>query len=607
MSPSRLPRALAALLLAAALPACGAGARYPTRPAPETLPAGSPLLSETLGQTDAWLRHYLMAGQPDSALLLLEDGRGTAPRDRLLRELQRGVVLHYAGRYDESNAAFEWAEAEAESRYTRSLSQAAGSLAINDAVVDYTPPPPEMAMIPYYRMLNYLALGSTDGTLVEARKANAYLERIRTGAREPCVGEAFVQWMTGLVYSGAGERNDALVSYRQAQRAYDACAALDGASAPSALGADLYHAARAVGIGEVADSAAARYQLPAVLAPGDEAQLVLLLEHGWVAHRASEDIHVPIFPEDVKGIGGGDDPSALETAALMGARLAANLLEQSRWGSVYDEHPVVQAADMADGAHVLKFAWPVARLEASAPAGVRVVVNGVEREPALAEDLSAAVVRRWEARRAASIGRMVTRGILKYVAARELERKAEKEGGEVAGWLAGRAANLAGNLLERADTRSWSLLPDRISVARLSLPPGEHEVRIEVLGEGGEVLETLDYGKVSLSPGGTLILNRRVWGGGEGDFARFTRLPKPDVPVPTPAVAAGAAPAADSAAPVSVPAEMREAARTEQKAGKADSEESRRERPRCAPRVTSTGQVPAVGRALPTPRGAGCQ
>ncbi|HEX8431703.1 MAG TPA: hypothetical protein VF625_10455 [Longimicrobium sp.] len=519
------PRAAAAVLLAAALAGCAGGGHYPARPAPETLAAGSPLLSESLGPTDAWLRHYLMTGKADSALALLRQER-VAPRDDLLRHLQLGVVLHHAGEWAESNAAFEWAEGEAERRYTRSVSQTAGMLLVNDGVVAYTPPPAEMAMIPYYRMLNYLALENGAESVVEARKANAYLERIRQGAGEPCVGEGFVQYLTGLVYDGAGERRDALVSYRQAERGYDACS---GGAAPAALGADLYRAARAAGVADVADSAAARYRVAgvAVNGAGTGGELVVLVEQGWVAHRAPTDIHLPIPRDEMDALESGDAGLITEAAGRLSAHLLGNVMEQAQWGSTTDER--FQLADAASGAYIMKMAWPSSRLEACAPRSVRLVVDGDTVEPpASASDLSAAVTRRWDAQRPGMLSRMVARGLAKYVMGRAAERKAEKQGGEMAGWLAGRVANLAGNALERADTRSWSLLPDRIAVSRLTLPPGPHDIRIEVLNADGTVAQTVDLGRVTLEAGSTRILHRRVWGGEMGGAERLVHTaPRP--------------------------------------------------------------------------------
>ncbi|HEU0016324.1 MAG TPA: hypothetical protein VFQ45_21775, partial [Longimicrobium sp.] len=111
--------------------------------------------------------------------------------------------------------------------------------------------------------------------------------------------------------------------------------------------------------------------------------------------------------------------------------------------------------------------------------------------------------------------------------------KAKKEGGEAAGFLAGLVANVGGNALERADTRSWSLLPDRVSVARLSLPPGEHRVSIEVTGEDGTVA-TLDLGTVAVAAGETVVRSRRVWGVEMGDLA--ARRPADHAPLASAAV-----------------------------------------------------------------------
>jgi hypothetical protein len=81
------------------------------------------------------LRSHLAAGDWQTALARVDARPGG--RDRLLELLQRGHVLHYAGRFEESNAAFQLAEDLAASLYTRSISQAAASLIVNDLAVDY--------------------------------------------------------------------------------------------------------------------------------------------------------------------------------------------------------------------------------------------------------------------------------------------------------------------------------------------------------------------------------------------------------------------------------------------------------------------------------------
>jgi tetratricopeptide (TPR) repeat protein len=523
---SRLVRIAAAPVIALALAACGAGAgAYPRMPAPESLPANSPLLSRTLGRTDAWLRYYVMEGQADSAVALLDDGSRVRPHDELVRHLQLGLVYHYAGKWEASNAAFEWAETEAEQRWTRSLTQQAGQLIVNDAVVDYVPAAGEMALIPYYRMLNYLALGSTDGALVEARKASEWLARI-SDRKDPCVGDGFVHFLAGLTFRGAGERSDALVSYRNAERSFAACGGKDGAAAPDWLGAELYRAAVDAGVRDVADSAAARYRLATFARRPDPqtGDLVLFVENGWVAHRASADVHVPIFPADVDGVDRDDDGQVLAAATRVVANLVGNLQEQAYWGQALDDRPDFQLAAAADGAYVMKLAWPESRLEASDAPRVRVVVDSVAVDAPVVEDVSAVMFRRWQSQRPGVFTRMVARAMVKYMAAHKLETSTRDKHGETAGWIAGRLANVAANALERADTRSWTLLPDHISVARFTLPAGEHAVRLEVLDESGAVEQTVDLGRITLQPRGTLVLNHRVWGMEMGDVRRlYTR------------------------------------------------------------------------------------
>jgi hypothetical protein len=522
--------------------------------------------------------------------MLLAEHAGTAPRDELLRKLQLGLVFHRAGRWAESNAAFEWAERAADDRYARSLHQSAGTLLVNDGVSDYRPARPEMAMIPYYRMLNYLALGQQEEALVEARKASALVSGLNDdGKRQPCAGEGFVEYLAGLVYRSAGDRNDALVSFRGAERAFDACSGRGAGGAPPELGTDLFHTARALGVREVADSARARYKLVALpAAPGaGTGELVVLVEHGWVAHRAPQDIHVPIAREEMDSLDGRDDAFQGAAAARISGRLIHNLLEQSVWGSAADEDPGYQVADALGGAYILRMAWPVYRMEACAPQRLRVVVadsgeaEPMTGDPRVVQDLSSAMVRSFEATRPLMFTRMVGRGIAKYLVTRELERHADKKGGEFAGFLAGRLANAAGNALERADTRSWSLLPDRISVSRFSLPAGEHRVRIEVLAADGSVAETLDLGTVKVAAGSTVFRSQRVWGGEMGDLGGLAQqgesaalaaaaeaAPEPETPLaataaaqaPQPCATCNAAPRPPTSAPARRPAHPQTAA-----------------------------------------------
>ncbi len=96
----------------------------------------------------------------------------------------------------------------------------------------------------------------------------------------------------------------------------------------------------------------------------------------------------------------------------------------------------------------------------------------------LAEDIDALAIDALERRKPAIISRAVARAVVKHEASRAAGRENE---------LVGFVVNIAGLVSERADTRSWSTLPNRILVARLALPAGAHAVDVELRDRSGRV------------------------------------------------------------------------------------------------------------------------
>lgn len=518
---------LLALVLGLALAGCATRQPMPTRPDPSTLPAESPLLSRTLREQDAWLRHYLLTGEHARAVEAMKPDSRLVPRDRLVRALQEGVILHEAGDFQKSNQVLEWAEVEADLRITRSLSRAAASLLVNDGVMSYTPSSGELIMVPYYRMLNYLALGQQGEALVEARKANALLARLPRQAGR-CREDGMLQYLAGLVQEAGGETGDALVSLRLASQWLGACGP-GTAEMERRVAADVRRVAVAAGIPEIADSVTARYTLQAP-DPAPAGEFLLMLEHGFVAHRAEQALHVPVFPEDIEGLEEDDDDAVAAAAARITHRLLVDARDRQLWGRSWNDAPLVQWANALEGAYVLRLAWPAMRLEASRPAATRVWVGDSLVSVTGTGDLSAVVQEELEDRRAAMLTRLVARGVVKYLVSREMEKKSEKKGGELASFLVGRIANLAANQLEQADLRSWSLLPDRIAMVRARLPEGTHAVRVETLGARGEVVSTRDLGMVTIRAGELAVMRERVWGAEAGELREPRPLDPPLLP-----------------------------------------------------------------------------
>ena len=223
-------------------------------------------------------------------------------RDRLLELLQRGQVLHYAGRFDESNIAFQQAEDLAASLYTRSVSQQAASLIVNDLTIDYRGKPFELAMVPFYRAFNYLSLGDPEAAQVEARKASFELadavEATTRELRSPGDREAarrlqdngLLHWFAGMLFESDGAANDAFVAYRNAVRAYLAGEAFTGVRS-AACPRPRFRASRShlrlLDRGRRASprGAEALSGRAPTTGSGPGGEVVFILETGWIAPR----------------------------------------------------------------------------------------------------------------------------------------------------------------------------------------------------------------------------------------------------------------------------------------------------------------------------------
>ena len=90
---------------------------------------------------------------------------------------------------------------------------------------------------------------------------------------------------------------------------------------------------------------------------------------------------------------------------------------------------------------------------------------------------------------------IMARGLARVVLKHEAVEKAGEES-EGLGFL----VNVAGVISERADTRSWSILPGQVYLARLPLAPGEHVLRLRLESAAGEVVETRRL-PLTLAPG----------------------------------------------------------------------------------------------------------
>lgn len=450
-----------ALLLATAVPSCTSYLR------------DSPYIKTSLAQ-----QNY------DAALARIE--KIDKSSSRLLYLYEKGLVLHYDGRLEESNAALEEAELLYEDLYTKSLSREIGSLLTSDNIIKYRGERFEAAMIHYYKIINYLDLGLPEDALVECRKLN---HRLKTFADDESnqvyPNDPFLQYLTGMVYWTMGEYNDADVSLRAALQCYEDPEVSHGMAMPADFYCDLVRSAKKLNDRQALERYLESGQCDdAESLPPGAGVLNLFIESGYIANKIEETVALPIYKD--------------EYSKDLNPDKYADVLYH-RYGHPHDRKRKLH--------YVLRVSVPV-MVQTPFPFGdaeVRVVVDGHTRRSyaQMVENLDELAVRAFEARKGQIILKTIVRGLAKYLA----KEGADDKQGEVAGWIIN-AINVA---TENADVRSWATLPGSIRMSRLVLPEGVHDIEIVLFDAFGGTDQTIVIPGVEVRAGQYHFMNYRIY------------------------------------------------------------------------------------------------
>jgi len=354
--------------------------------------------------------------------------------DELLDRLSRATAAYYAGQFLRAGAMLDTAALVSDDRITARLSRDALALVTNDNARPYRPRRTERLFIPYFGMLAYARAGSWSDAAVEARRLLAQIGRHdgdRDDRERPL--HATLEHLAGAVLERAGYADEAQVAYRIANRLHG--------------------------------------RAPERIAPPeqDSADILVVVERGFVAHRVTEriDIHV------------GDD-------------------ESHRW----KDDPRRERDD--DAEHRIAIAFPALRRSerrvGSTPQ-LRVDTSVAEPTVRLSSLVDDAAMADEQRDRLAMLARATARAGAKYAIARAAK--------DAKGELAGTLANYGASLLERADVRSWHLLPQQIQLLRTRVPAGTRRLRLDV--DTGTGTRTVEVGTVTVRPGALTIVPLRLW------------------------------------------------------------------------------------------------
>ncbi len=151
------------------------------------------------------------------------------------------------------------------------------------------------------------------------------------------------------------------------------------------------------------------------------------------------------------------------------------------------------------GSAVLSLAIPKFSRRSVPVARVEIRSNASSATTEIVEDVNNIAEKSLNDRLPAIIARGVARMVVKNIAAKETKKNSSQLG--AFGFLADIAVDVGTAASERADTRTWSLLPGQINMARLALPAGTHTVTATYYSPSGGILATREYKDITVKTG----------------------------------------------------------------------------------------------------------
>lgn len=338
----------------------------------------------------------------------------------------------------------------------------------NDNAIRYDIPLYEQSMLHSYQALNYLSQQDLSGALVEVRRANLVQENaLKANAKTiensqknsitqesgmdslsqqyPSMNEAigkvkngfqnaYTFYLSALLYEAADQKNDAYIDYKKALEIYP-----DN----HYLQQDVWRLANTLQMTN--DISLFKKSLSQTITKesdsNNQGQVVIIIENGIVGAKQEVSLSLPIYTRH--------NDMRLYSVALPRYQNQLTIyppLTLTYQGKSYQSEEIVRLQSLA--AKQLQDQLPI----------------------------------------------IVTRQITRLIAKEEIRQTLVKKGGDVGNIF----ANIYNLATEKADTRSWSTLPDSIHILRLNLSTGAHTLNIYIDGISQPIDVSINKNKQTL-------------------------------------------------------------------------------------------------------------
>lgn len=410
--------------------------------------------------------HFSQANFQQAQKILSQDRRAEQRRTRLLFLLNMGVVHQMMSEYQLSNHYFERAFILSED-FRHNPIDIAATLVANPRLTEYRGEDFELLMIHYYKAINFIHLGNMEAALVEARRLNIRLNAIadQNTRSNTYRRDAFIHNLMGIIYEAAGDYNNAFIAYRNAYNIYsEDYSTLFNLDPPLQLKRDLLRTAHRIRFFDQLEFFENKFGMQHNPSEYEgKGDLVVFLNNGLGPVKAEWSVNFTV----VRGAGGRIDFVNNELGLSFPFFL----------GSSSD------ATDQLGDLRVVRVAFPKFVERKPVFQGARLRADQLSQPLEKAQDVNGIAFQSLEDRMLRELGTALLRLGIKQASEQLLRKENENLGALLSIFHA---------VTERADTRNWQTLPHSIFYTRMSLPPGNHNLDINLLLPDGNKGSTIN-------------------------------------------------------------------------------------------------------------------
>ncbi len=160
-------------------------------------------------------RNDISNGHVEKALEDLKVRANKKSDDQLIFVLDYATALQYAGRIEESNKFFMIADKLAEQMDYHSVSKVAGSMLLNEEMVQYKGDTFEKVFINAFLAMNFLKQNDYDSAMVEVRRMNEKFNKYRLDEKKAFEVNPFSRYLAATIYEATHKWDDAYIAYQE--------------------------------------------------------------------------------------------------------------------------------------------------------------------------------------------------------------------------------------------------------------------------------------------------------------------------------------------------------------------------------------------------------